>query len=471
MRRVLSLLVVFSVSVCAVARSENKIAHSENKSVASAILTLHQCITECLRGNPKLLSEQYTLAADKENIWKARTAFLPDLTGHAEGVGLSGSPSGWWALLGINDPDETGQVVTRAAGRESGRGPYRIAWGTVATGQVRLAYPLYADGSIFGLNNFPTLAIAKAQFNKQNWAVRLASQDIIANLVGVFYSTVAYVNKVVLDQETVELSKKRLEILEEELKLNLILPQYVEVAKEQLAANEQLLKTSQERAADSDQMLLTLLRRPITQKLRVDTSDPLMPTLPATEGLLSRVSVEHPSVAMQRANIEQAKQSYKLAAVQLYPSVNLETTYTGGTAFGSFPLDQYFIGVGVNVPIFDFGHKLSAEHENLDLLKAAQAQLDQVQLSLRDAILNEISTIHTNEASLADLERNYVEAKTQVDLIQSEHDQGLATQLALVDAQLTLQQVKDQFLLLRLQQREEYANLQRLTGGVWVWNK
>jgi outer membrane protein TolC len=463
MKRMLLLLPLFGASICAFARSVDN-------GAPSGVLTLHECISECLKGNPKLASEQYTLAADKENIWKVRSSALPDLSGHAEIAGLRGSPSGYWALLGVNDPDVTG-VVTRGATRESNKGPFRISWGAVGTGSLRLNYPIYANGSIFGLNNFPALAAAKAQYNKQTWAVRLAAQDITANLVGVFYNTVAFLNKVELDQQTVELSKKRLEILQEELKLNLVLPQFVEVAKQQLAANQQVLMTSQERAADSERMLRELLRRPGNQKLRIVTSDPLIPSLPPVEGLLTRVSGEHPEVAMQRANIDEAKQQYRLSQTQLYPSVNFESTYSGGTGFGPFPLDQYLVGVGVDVPIFDWGHKLSAEHESLDLLKAAQAQLEQVQLSLRDAILTQISTIHTNEAEMADLERNYVEAKTQVDLIQSEHDQGLATQLALVDAQLNLQQVNDSMLLLRLQQRVEYANLQRLTGGVWVWNR
>jgi outer membrane protein TolC len=464
MKRPALLLALLWASVCAFARSGDKAA-------PSGVLTLHECITECVKGNPRLLSEQFTLAADKENIWKVRSAALPDLTGHADFGGLSGSPNGNWALLGINDPDITGVVTTRGASRESGRGPFRIGWGWVGTGQLRLEYPLYANGSIFGLNNFPAVATAKANYSKQTWQIRLAAQDVIANLVGVFYNTVAFLNKVELDQQTVELSKKRLEILEEELKLNLTLPQYVEVAKQQLAANEQLLATSREREEDSERILRELLRRPSTQKLRIDTSDPLIPTLPALEGLLNRISEVHPSVAIQQANIEEAKQQYHLSETALYPSVNFETTYGGGTAFGPTPLDQLYAGIGVEVPIFDFGHKLSAEHENLDQLKAAQAQLEQVRLSLKDAILTQISTIHTNESELADLERSYVEAKTQVDLIQSEHDQGLATQLALVDAQLNLQQVNDQMLLLRLQQRVEYANLQRLAGGVWVWNR
>jgi outer membrane protein TolC len=463
------LLSLFWVSVSAFARSGDN-------GASAGVLTLHECIVECLRGNPQLASEQYTLAADKENIWKVRSAFLPELAGQGEIAGLSGSPTGYWTLLGVNDLDETGTVTTTRRGNivttgNTNRTPLRISWGAIGRGELRLNYPLYSNGSILGLNNFPALAAAKAQYNKQNWAIRLAEQDITANLVGVFYNTVGYLSKVQLDQETVELSKKRLEIVQEEVRLNLTLPQYVEVAKQQLAANQQVLATSQERATDSERMLRELLRRPGTQKLRINTSDPLIPALPPLEGLLSRVSAEHPSVAVQRANIEEAKQQYRLSQTALYPSVNFQTSYSGGTAFGSTPLDNYYVGVGVNVPIFDFGHRLSAEHESLDLLKAAEAQLEQVQLSLRGAVLDQISSIHTNEAQLADLERSYVEAKTQVDLIQSEHDQGIANQLALVDAQLNLQQAKDQMLLLRLQERVEYANLQRLTGGVWVWNR
>ena len=211
---------MFWASICAFARSVDN-------GAPSGVLTLHECITECLKGNPRLASEQYTLAADKENIWKARSSVLPDLSGHAEIAGLGGRPSGYWALLGVNDPDVTG-VVTRGATRRDqteGRGPFRISWGAVGTGELRLNYPIYANGSIFGLNNFPALAAAKAQYNKQTWAIRLAAQDVTANLVGVFYSTVAFLNKVELDQQTVELSKKRLEILQEELRLNLILPQ------------------------------------------------------------------------------------------------------------------------------------------------------------------------------------------------------------------------------------------------------
>ena len=434
------------------------------------LLTLHECIAEGLKQNPQLLSEHFTLQANKENIWKEKSGFYPQVNGAATFRGYTGSPTGDWSVLGINDTNLTGLVLTKG-GSKSSRAPFRLDWGWVGIGAVTLNYPLYANGSIFGLNTPPAVAMAKANYNKQGWVIRLTEQDMVAHVVGSYYNSVAYLQKVELDRENVELTRKRLEILEEELKLNLTLPQYVEIAKQQLAASQQLFTTSQQRADASERVLLELIGRRGKVSVHLDTSDPLMPTLPVIDSLLTRVTEEHPSVAIQEAVIEEAKQQYRLAQTALFPSVNFQTQYSGGTAFGPVPLDQFYTGIAVDVPVFDFGHKISAQHEALDHYKATQAELEEVRLNLREAILTQLESIHTTEADLAELERSYVAAKTNLDLIQSEHDQGISTQLALVDAQLNLWQVKDQMLLARLQLREEYASLQRLAGGVWVWNR
>jgi len=439
---------------------------------SGGVTTLHQCIVECLGKNPSVAAQRLILAANKEGIWKARSGLLPELTGSAEIAGLSGSPSGYWALLGVNDPDVTG-VVTRGGrlSTSTSRGPFRLGWGAVGTGQVKLEYPIYANGSFLGLNNAPAVASAKAAYDRQTWTIRLTEQDVVASVVGAFLHTTAYERKVDLDRQAVALAEKRVEIEEEELRQNLILPQVVEVAKEELIAKKQSLMTSEQWAADSKRMLLEYLGRSSQQKLNLDKTEPRIPALPPLEGFLDKVSAAHPAIAIQKANIVEAQQAYRLAQVALFPSVNLESSYSGGTAFGPLPLDQFFAGVGVQVPIFDFGHKLSAEHEKLDQLKATQMELDQVRLTLREAILAQIDQIHTIEATLAQIQEAYVSAKTNLDLVQSEHDQGITTQLALTNAEIGLVEANDNLLLYRLAECIDYAQLQRLTGGVWVWNR
>ena len=69
MKIAVPLLLMFWVLVCTAKRGASE-------SVHGGVLTLHECIAECLKENPKLLSEQYTLSADKENIWNARSNYL-----------------------------------------------------------------------------------------------------------------------------------------------------------------------------------------------------------------------------------------------------------------------------------------------------------------------------------------------------------------------------------------------------------
>ena len=177
------------------------------------------------------------------------------------------------------------------------------------------------------------------------------------------------------------------------------------------------------------------------------------------------------AVGVQQANITLAQQNLRLAEAALWPSVNFVTSYTGATAFGRENPDLLFMMLNVEVPIFDWGHGRDQKQEEEFKLKAAQAELGQVHLDLREAILSELSNIHTTESAIATLESDYLSAKNNVDLIQEQHDQGISTQLALVDAQEALSKAKDQVLLARLVQRLEYVQLQKLSGGIWVWNK
>jgi outer membrane protein TolC len=433
-------------------------------------LTLRDCIAQGLGKNPGLKSERFTLAADKENIWKAKASFLPDFTAQAKLWLINGSPPGPFTVLGVNDFDN-GAVVRSGKQTSTSKAPLRVGWAPVGTGGVGVTYPIYEDGSVLGLNNPPAVKVAKADYKRQDWTIRLTEQDVIAKIVGVFLNVTVYQQKVELDQQKVNLSKKHLEIVQEELALNLVLPQQVDIAKADLAANEQLLLTSQQRATDTERILAEFLGRPPTQKLRLDQSQPAIPSLPTLNDLLNRAAATHPAVEVERENVEVAQQQYRLAQTALYPSVKAGVSYTGSTAFGSENLDTFTAQLDVEVPIFDFGHNLAAEHAALDHVKAAQAQLEAVQLSIRESILTQLGQIHTIESNLADMERNYVLASNAVELIKSEHEQGIANQLALVDAELGLVGAKDDLLLTQLVLRLEYAQLQRLAGGVWAWNR
>jgi outer membrane protein TolC len=446
-----------------------KSSPAQKEAITDKVLTVHECIDEALGRSPQLQSDRFLLKADDEAIKHARASLLPDLTAAAELQNLTGSPTGPFSVLGVNNPDVTGVISFKPNTKNAGSG--RVDWATVGNGSLRMRYPLYQNGSVLGLNNAPAVAAAKGEYVRQQWTIRLSEQTVIETVTSCFYNATAYLEKAELDRENVELANKRLEILKQELALDLTLPQYVEIGKAQLDAAQQSLNTSEQRAMDSAMQLAELIGRPLRGKLRLDLGEPHIPEVPPLETFLSRVSMLHPAVGAQQANIDVAQQNLRLAEAQLYPTVNFVTSYTGATAFGAENPDLLYFLLRVEVPIFDWGAGRDRKREEEDKLKAAQAQLGQVNLNLREAILTELSDIHTTESTLAGLQRDYIQAKDNVALIQEQHDQGISTQLTLVDAQEALAKAKDQVVLARLVQRLQYAQLQKLSGGVWAWNK
>jgi outer membrane protein len=370
----------------------------------------------------------------------------------------------------VNNTDVTGVPGSfRINSKSAGSGRVNLA--SVGNGTLRMRYPLYENGSILGLNNAPAVAAAKGEYVRQQWTIRLSEQAVIETIAGCFYNATAYLQKLELDRENVELAKKRLEIMKQELDLNLTLPQYVDIAKAQLDAAEQTSATSEQRAMDAAMQLSLLIGRPLKGNLKLDLSEPHIPAVPPLEKFLDKVVMLHPAIGVQEANIDVAQQNLRLAEAQLWPTVNFVTSYTGATAFSSENPDLLYFLLRVEVPIFDWGAGRDRKREEEDKLKAAQAALGQVNLNLRESILTELSDIHTTESTLAGLEREYVQTKDNVALIQEQHDQGISTQLTLVDAQEAFTKAKDELLLARLIQRLQYVQLQKLSGGVWVWNK
>jgi outer membrane protein len=332
-------------------------------------------------------------------------------------------------------------------------------------------YPIYQNGSIFGLNDAPAVASARSIFVRQQWTIRLSEQAVIETLASAYFNTAAYQRKAELDQRRVELSQKRLAIFQQEFALDMTLAQNVELAKSELVSDMQLLQTSRQRAADSGMQLAELIGRPLREQLNLDLSEPRIPPVPPVEKFLCQVAVSHPAIGQQEANIDVAKQNLRLAETALWPTVGISASYSGGTAFSTENPNLFSAGLHVSIPLFDWGHHLDGEHEEQDKLKAAQAALGQVNLELRETILTELSDIHTTESSLAALQFDYTQAKNNFDLTKEQHDQGIATDLAFVNAEYEFVKVRDNLILAKLVQQLEYVQLQKLSGGVWLWNK
>ena len=71
--------------------------------------------------------------------------------------------------------------------------------------------------------------------------------------------------------------------------------------------------------------------------------------------------------------------------------------------------------------------------------------------------------------TIADLERDYLQAKNNVTLANAQRNEGLVTRLVVLEAAYTVLDVQERLESQRLSQRLKYAYLQTAMGGTWQW--
>ena len=110
-------------------------------------LTLQDCIAVALGESSKLEASRFDLLAAGEEIRAARASLWPSLTGSATGEAFSGRSAGTFALVSTSATGEG--VNARRQVNLAGIGIFGL----------RLDYPIFKDGSIFGLNDAPTVEV------------------------------------------------------------------------------------------------------------------------------------------------------------------------------------------------------------------------------------------------------------------------------------------------------------------------
>jgi outer membrane protein TolC len=152
-------------------------------------LTLADCVTAALGQSPALEAYKYDLKAADAAIWMQRAALLPQLTGSAQMFVLNGEPVSPFSVLGVTEFD----LITR-----------HVSWDAGWIGSIGVTYPLFENGSIFGVNEAPAVASAKAQRKQQEWTRNLAEEDAIYTVAEAYFNTLSARRKVALYERMVE---------------------------------------------------------------------------------------------------------------------------------------------------------------------------------------------------------------------------------------------------------------------------
>jgi outer membrane protein, multidrug efflux system len=419
-------------------------------------LALQDCIAIALGQSPKLEASRFDLLAAGEEIRAARASLWPSLTGSATGEAFSGQNTGPFAIISTST---TGEGVNART---------RVNLAGIGIFGLRLDYPIFKDGSIFGLNDAPAVEAKRAQRNALAWTTHLTREEVVYRITEDFIATVSAQNRVQPIEHRVDLLQRSLGITKEQQQNGLLLPIDVKVVSEQLSGAQSLSKAIHEQAAAGSLALNRLLGLPPSSHIRLNSTLPEPPPPPDAAQLFHTMLALHPSLQVQRANIEKAKQDYRLERFRLYPSVALRGS---AVDVSDFENDAHVLigGITVSVPIFDFGAQRGTVSARRDTYNAEQARLGSVANDLASEVVGIYEQIYASGQSILRLQGEIGKLDRDLRVAVSQQQQGITPPLTAIDAELALLGKRDELDVIWTKRLLLYAELQKTMGGAWKW--
>jgi outer membrane protein TolC len=420
-------------------------------------LTLRDCIAIALGESPKLEATQLDILAAGEEIRAAQASLWPNLTGSVGGEAFSGESTGKFGIVNTTSPSGGGVNTSQ-----------NVDLAGIGLFGLKLAYPIFRDGSIFGFNDAPIVELKRAQRNALAWTAHLTREDVIFRVTQVFVDTVSAQNRADPADRRIELLQRALDIHKEEQQKGLGLPIDVELASKQLNSAQSLSKSIHEQAVAGHLALAKLLGLPSSAHVSVASTLPEVPEPPAASRLFHTMMAQHPSLKAQLANIEKARQDYRLENYRLYPSVNLHGSALYVTDFDTDAHDLVG-GITVNIPIWDFGMQLDTVRARRDTYHAEQARLGAVSNDLTSDLAQIYYGIYELSAHILRLEVETGKLDRDLRVAQSQQQQGIAQPITAIDAEVALIGKREELEIDRSRRLLLYAELQKAMGGTWKW--
>ncbi len=427
------------------------------------LLNLHDCIVLALQESPALEASRFDVASANEEVRAARAKTLPELTGSASAQVFSGSPTSKFAIVNTGN-----QGVGPGLGTGSSRG---VGATGVELYSGRLTYPIFKDGSLFGLNKAPAIASKEAKKRGLAWTSQLRRDQVIDRITDAYITTVSAQNRAGYAERRVRLLDLMVGITKEQSKQGLTLPIDLKLAEGQLHGAQSLAKILREQAVAGSIELSRALGLESPDMLHLDPVLPEPPDPPDARQLLGSSLNQHPSLQVQRAAIDQAKEDYRLERYRLYPSVSLDGTILYIDDFGNSSANVYATGVTVDVPIFDFGAQLAMTRSKLLKYKAERAKLLSVADDVTFEVVKTYQEIYILSQNILGLQQDVSKAERDLQVVGSQQQQGIAPPLTSIEKELHLIAKRDDLDGLETRRLILYSALQKAAGGSWQWAK
>ncbi|MDD2866397.1 MAG: TolC family protein [Candidatus Omnitrophica bacterium] len=415
---ILVLCGIASWLACAPAQAEQK-----EETAPRQAMTIEAAIRTAFDNNKNILIQEKEVDASRAQILDARSVFMPQVNVEG-GYKHAGS-------------------VPKATAALSGKKDYGVYVGYENDNQWGVA----VDQSIYtGGANTANLRQQQLNLKVQEETLRALKLDAAFETKRLFFGLllayeIARIAQDLLDQAAAhyeDVKKKykegtasRFDLLQSKVQVTKVMPELI-------------------RAKNA----IRLSMADLNKELGLGVYDPLMvdgklvyqPIAITEEAFLAKAYIHRPEMIVKLLGIDIAKWSIKAAHAGYRPQVNLSADYYYRSDDYSDMFNQrhnnWDVGVSVRVPIFDGFSSLAKVREAK--ARYAQSQLSQEDVSDQTALLIRQDCLNLRESqAIVDSQKdNVAEAKEALEIAIVSYDNGVGTNLDVLDAQVSLAQIE-----------------------------
>lgn len=423
-------------------------------------LSLADAMDRAFKTNPAVSIANYGVQSSKASYDAARSSYGISIKGsHKTGRG------------GLNDDAYTG-------------GSYALnpATGTIAlvprtnvgkqianqhTNSLTASMTLFSGGELEGTNKK-----AKAGYKSALAGQQKAFNQLRADVTNGYFTLLQADNAKMLSQESVDRMTDHLKNVQAQYDVGV-------VAKVDLLRSQVELANAKQtyvKAANARDLAEAALNRivglPMATSLKLDNIMVYKPYEESLENCLLYAEDHRPELAQAKYNVDAQKGALQVARSGHMPKVGLEASqsfYDANKSWhGSGEKNNWAVGVGVTMNIFDSGVTLSKIH-------GAEADLHSAEETYRDTKDAVALDVRNNYLSLREAEKRIETTETAVEqaeedyrIAQLRYQAGVGTNTDVIDASVALTNAKNNYLQALYDYNTSKTNLQNAMGEPMV---
>lgn len=429
---------------------------SPNQGGAPVTITLQDALGSAKKYDAQFRSVQYDAKSAKEDTVQARNAILPNVSATTQALLTQG--------YGPNRP-VIGRFVT-----QDGVHVYR-AWGVVNEDLSPANY-------LFTTYNHARAAQAVAQAKAE-----IARRGLNVTITQLYYNVVVAQRKYATAQAGSDAAKHFYDVTQDAERVGQVSHSDVIQAEVQYQQQEQAFNDAQLAMNNARLDLAVVISPQLNVNFTVvdDLDTPV--ALPAFAEVQQLAAHENPDLAVAIQTLRQAKTDVVAARGAFLPDFSATADYgieanyfalhSRNVEFLDTPSGQpqvlpnlgYFLQVGVNIPVWDWGTLRSKLHQAEYKRDEAQLQLSQAQRQLLNNLYSSYNEALVANNSVTMSRRTAELAAESLRLINLRYKAGETAALDVVTAENTLTQTRNAYADAELRYRIAITTLQTVTGS------